>query len=68
MRIKYAASLTRSSLQRRVLWIFICKFQQDLLAGLTVAAVALPLALAFGVASGSTASARAGDRHHRRSS
>ena len=26
------------------------KFQQDLLAGLTVAAVALPLALAFGVA------------------
>jgi SulP family sulfate permease len=33
------------------------KFQQDLLAGLTVAAVALPLALAFGVASGSTASA-----------
>jgi SulP family sulfate permease len=33
------------------------KFQQDMLAGLTVAAVALPLALAFGVASGSTASA-----------
>ncbi len=33
------------------------KFQQDALAGLTVAAVALPLALAFGVASGSTASA-----------
>ena len=33
------------------------KFQQDLLAGLTVAAVALPLALAFGVASGATASA-----------
>lgn len=33
------------------------KFQQDTLAGLTVAAVALPLALAFGVASGSTASA-----------
>ena len=33
------------------------KFQQDLLAGLTVAAVALPLALAFGVASGSTAAA-----------
>lgn len=31
------------------------KFQQDLLAGLTVAAVALPLALAFGVASGATA-------------
>ncbi|MCZ2127558.1 MAG: SulP family inorganic anion transporter [Anaerolineales bacterium] len=30
-------------------------FQKDLLAGLTVAAVALPLALAFGVASGSTA-------------
>ncbi|MGB5052308.1 MAG: SulP family inorganic anion transporter, partial [Caldilineaceae bacterium] len=33
------------------------KFQQDLLAGLTVAAVALPLALAFGVASGADAAA-----------
>jgi SulP family sulfate permease len=33
------------------------KFRQDLLAGLTVAAVALPLALAFGVVSGATASA-----------
>jgi SulP family sulfate permease len=33
------------------------KFQQDVLAGLTVAAVALPLALAFGVASGASASA-----------
>lgn len=33
------------------------KFQHDLLAGLTVAAVALPLALAFGVASGANASA-----------
>ena len=33
------------------------KFQQDLLAGMTVAAVALPLALAFGVASGATAAA-----------
>ncbi|HRW04737.1 MAG TPA: SulP family inorganic anion transporter [Caldilineaceae bacterium] len=32
-------------------------FRQDLLAGLTVGAVALPLALAFGVASGSTAAA-----------
>ncbi len=32
-------------------------FQQDLLAGLTVAAVALPLALAFGVASGATPAA-----------
>jgi len=32
-------------------------FRADLLAGLTVAAVALPLALAFGVASGATASA-----------
>ena len=31
------------------------KFRQDLLAGLTVGAVALPLALAFGVASGATA-------------
>jgi SulP family sulfate permease len=35
----------------------LAKFQQDALAGLTVAAVALPLALAFGVASGATASA-----------
>ncbi len=33
------------------------RFSKDLLAGFTVAAVALPLALAFGVASGSTASA-----------
>ena len=33
------------------------KFQQDLLAGITVAAVALPLALAFGVASGANAAA-----------
>lgn len=32
-------------------------FQKDLLAGLTVSAVALPLALAFGVASGATAAA-----------
>jgi sulfate permease, SulP family len=29
----------------------LAKFQQDLLASLTVAAVALPLALAYGVAS-----------------
>lgn len=35
----------------------VTKFRQDLLAGLTVAAVALPLALAFGVASGATAAA-----------
>ena len=33
------------------------RFQQDLLAGLTVSAVARPLALAFGVASGATAAA-----------
>jgi SulP family sulfate permease len=33
------------------------KFRHDLLAGLTVAAVGLPLALAFGVASGATAAA-----------
>ncbi len=33
------------------------KFQQDLMAGITVAAVALPLALAFGVASGASAAA-----------
>lgn len=35
----------------------VSKFQQDALAGLTVAAVALPLALAFGVASGASAAA-----------
>jgi sulfate permease, SulP family len=35
----------------------LAKFQQDLLAGLTVAAVALPLALAFGLASGASAAA-----------
>ncbi len=35
----------------------LARFQQDVLAGLTVAAVALPLALAFGVASGATAAA-----------
>ncbi len=33
------------------------KFTKDLLAGITVAAVALPLALAFGVSSGATATA-----------
>ena len=33
------------------------KFSQDALAGITVAAVALPLALAFGVSSGATAAA-----------
>ena len=41
----------------------LAKFQQDLLAGLTVAAVALPLALAFGVASGASAAAGLGHRH-----
>ncbi len=35
----------------------LAKFRQDLLAGLTVAAVALPLALAFGVVSGATPAA-----------
>ena len=35
----------------------LARFQRDLLAGVTVAAVALPLALAFGVASGATAAA-----------
>ena len=33
------------------------KFSRDLMAGITVAAVALPLALAFGVSSGATAAA-----------
>lgn len=33
------------------------KFRQDLLAGITVGAVSLPLALAFGVASGADAPA-----------
>jgi SulP family sulfate permease len=36
---------------------YLSKFQQDLLAGVTVAAVALPLALAFGVSAGASASA-----------
>ena len=35
----------------------LAKFQQDLLASLTVAAIALPLALAFGVASGASVAA-----------
>ncbi|GEK36512.1 SulP family inorganic anion transporter [Enterococcus thailandicus] len=35
----------------------LAKFQKDLLAGVTVAAVALPLALAFGVSSGADAAA-----------
>lgn len=35
----------------------LAKFRQDALAGVTVAAVALPLALAFGVASGANAAA-----------
>ncbi|MFN8445468.1 MAG: SulP family inorganic anion transporter [Caldilineaceae bacterium] len=43
--------------QRELAGYNIDKFRQDLLAGLTVGAVALPLALAFGVASGSTAAA-----------
>lgn len=33
------------------------KFGKDVLAGITVAAVALPLALAFGISSGATAAA-----------
>ena len=33
------------------------KLMQDVMAGITVAAVALPLALAFGVSSGTTAAA-----------
>ena len=33
------------------------KFSKDLMAGITVAAVALPLAIAFGVGSGATAAA-----------
>ena len=33
------------------------RFSKDLMAGITVAAVALPLALAFGVSSGATAAA-----------
>ena len=43
--------------QRELAGYNVDKFRQDLLAGLTVGAVALPLALAFGVASGSTAAA-----------
>ena len=36
------------------------RFSKDLMAGITVAAVALPLALAFGVSSGATAAAVSG--------
>src|SRR5262245_19999251 len=46
-------SIWRAEFQNYTLAIF----QRDLLAGLTVGAVALPLALAFGVASGSTPAA-----------
>ena len=53
--------MPRRSLKRLYLDEFtgynLAKFRQDLLAGLTVAAVALPLALAFGVASGAAAAA-----------
>jgi SulP family sulfate permease len=46
-------SIWRAEFQNYTLAIF----QRDLLAGLTIGAVALPLALAFGVASGSTPAA-----------
>ena len=42
------------------------KLLKDILSGITVAAVALPLALAFGVSSGADAAAGACYRHHRR--
>jgi SulP family sulfate permease len=46
-----------SLLRREFAGYNLALFQKDLLAGLTVAAVALPLALAFGVASGADAAA-----------
>ncbi|WP_274661685.1 SulP family inorganic anion transporter [Enterococcus lactis] len=45
------------SLKKEFLGYDLSRFQKDLLAGITVAAVALPLALAFGVSSGADASA-----------
>lgn len=55
------ASLTGLRLQQILKFEFkdynLKKFQQDLIAGITVAAVSLPLSLAFGVASGVTAAA-----------
>ena len=45
------------SLKQEFLGYDLSRFQKDLLAGITVAAVALPLALAFGVSSGADASA-----------
>ena len=42
------------------------RFGRDLIVGLMVAVVVLPLALAFGVASGSTAAGLAGRIDHRR--
>jgi SulP family sulfate permease len=47
----------RSVLRREFAGYNVATFQGDLLAGITVAAVALPLALAFGIASGATAAA-----------
>ena len=43
------------SLKKEFLGYDLSRFQKDLLAGITVAAVALPLALAFGVSSGADA-------------
>ncbi|XIN34981.1 SulP family inorganic anion transporter [Enterococcus faecium] len=46
-----------SSLKKEFSGYDLSRFQKDLLAGITVAAVALPLALAFGVSSGADAAA-----------
>ena len=46
-----------SSLKKEFSGYDLSRFQKDLLAGITVAAVALPLALAFGVSSGTDAAA-----------
>ena len=43
------------------------KLSKDLMSGITVAAVALPLALAFGVSSGATAAAARSSRRFWRS-
>jgi SulP family sulfate permease len=59
--IKLEYSMSRRSLKQLYISEFsgytLQKLRQDAMAGLTVAAVALPLALAFGVVSGASASA-----------
>lgn len=57
MNIKFPLSNFPAMLREEFRGYTLSIFQKDLLAGLTVAAVALPLALAFGIASGADAAA-----------